>query len=400
MTHRNAPLIFPFLLVFYEIATYLSNDMYLPGLPEMMQDLGLTIHGAQLTLTTWFLGSASMPLIMGAISDRFGRRPVLLLGGVIYILTTIICAITNNTDILLVARFIEGGMIASMMVPGYACIHEIYEKREAIRLLATMGSISVLAPALGPLLGSIVLYFSNWRGIFWVIVLWAAIAILLLYKWMPETLPPEKRQSLHLMQLAKSYFRILRNKQFMLLMTVLGFIFAGFITWITAGPLLIIETFHQSALVFGIVQAIVFAAYIFGNRWVKYLLDRLGIYRLIKTGLMITLLGGLSLFIFTFYFPNSLVAFLIGMIIYSFGSALCFSPLNRSVIEASDEAMGVRVAFFTVLLTSFAALGSGMSSWFFDGSIRSLAYMISLAIVIACFFMWLASKTSMELDAT
>src|SRR5579883_2704724 len=81
MTNTSKSFIFPLLLVLYEISTYLSNDMYLPALPQMMADLGLSAKEAQLTLTTWFLGEASMPLIMGIISDRLGRRPVLLMGG-------------------------------------------------------------------------------------------------------------------------------------------------------------------------------------------------------------------------------------------------------------------------------------------------------------------------------
>lgn len=384
MIKQSRPSLFPFLLVFYEIATYLSNDMYLPALPQMMSDLKLSTHQAQLTLTTWFVGSATMPLIMGVISDRFGRRPVLLVGGLIYILSTIVCALSTNVSSLLIARAIEGGMVASVLVPGYACVHELYEQKEAIRILALMGSISVLAPAFGPLFGSIILYFFNWRGIFWVIALWSMIAILLLRWWMPETLPIEKRHPIHLKTLFKHYGAILTNKKFMLLMFVLGFIFCGFIAWITAGPLLVIESFHYNAIFFGILQAIVFAAYIYGNRWVSYLLDKLGILVLIRLGLIITLCGGLLVLMSGQFFPNSLYPFIMAMTIYSFGSALCFSPLNRSIIETSTEPMGVRVALFTVFLMLFAVLGSGLASIFFNGSILSLSFIITLSIVLAC----------------
>jgi len=151
MTQHQKLSIFPLLLVIYEIANYLSNDMYLPALPQMMDELGLDAKQAQLTLTAWFFGSASMPLIIGVMADRFGRRPILLLGGMVYVLATIACALSTNGTMLLIARLIEGGMVPSMMVAGYACIHELYEQKEAIRILALMGSISVLAPALGPL---------------------------------------------------------------------------------------------------------------------------------------------------------------------------------------------------------------------------------------------------------
>lgn len=380
-------LLFPLLLVFYEIATYLSNDMYLPALPQMMSELRLTTEQAQYTLTTWFLGQASMPLFMGFASDRYGRKPVLLLGGIIYVLATILCAVAVDVHTLLLGRFIEGCMVASMLVSGYACIHELYEKKEAIKILALMGSISVLAPAFGPLFGGFVLYFTNWRGIFWVITGWAIIAVILLAKIMPETHPKEKRQPLPLSMLFSQYFSVLTNVKFMLLMSVLGLIFAGWIVWIAAGSLLIIENFHYSAIAFGWIQAVIFAVYIFGNQMVKYLLDWLGVNRLIYLGLIITLSGGLLLLVMALVFPYSLYPFLGAMMIYSLGSAFCFSPLNRMIIETSDEPMGIRVALFTVFLTSFAALGSALSGLFFDGSLASLGYLIFATIVIACLMM-------------
>lgn len=382
--NKSKPLLFPILLVMYEIATYLSNDMYLPALPEMMQELAISTKQAQWTLTTWFVGAACMPLILGVFSDRYGRRPILLGGGLVYIIATIICALTTDVHTLLIMRFIEGAAIPSMMVAGYACIHELYDQKEAIRILALMGSITVLAPALGPLFGSIVLYFTSWRGIFWIIAIWATITIILLAKWMPETLPPGKRQAIHFAKLFQQYGRVLKNKQFMSLMFALGLIFTGFIVWISAGPILVLETFHHAPIVFGLIQAGVFAAYILGNRWVKYLLEWMSVQSLIRLGLFTTLSGGILLFLFAICFPQNLYMFLIALTLYSFGSALCFAPLNRSIIEASDEPMGVRVALFTVLWEGFAVLGSLIASIFFNGMIGSIAFPIAAAILLSC----------------
>lgn len=380
-------LYFPLLLVFYEIATYLSNDMYLPALPDMMRDLHLSTKQVQLTLTTWFIGSATLPLIMGIVSDRYGRRLTLLSGGVVYFFATIACALATNTQILLISRFIEGAAIPSMMVAGYSCIHESYEQKEAIRILALMGSITVLAPALGPLLGSIVLLFTDWRGIFWIIAIWTAVAISLLYKWMPETHPAENRLPIHLGNLFRHYGRILTNPRFVLLMAVLGFIFGGFIVWIAAGPLLVIESFHYTPLAFGLIQAVIFAAYIFGNRLIKLLLERVSIKYLIWSGLLCTLCGGVLLLLFAIIFPHYLSPFLLAMSIYSFGSALCFAPLNRSIIESSHEPMGIRVALFTVCWTGFAVLGSLVAGHFYNGTVMSLSCPIAIAIMISCVMM-------------
>lgn len=383
MSKHQPSLFFPLLLVSYEISTYLSNDMYLPALPEMMSQLNLSMHQAQLTLTFWFAGSALLPLFMGMLVDHYGRRPVLLVGGIIYILSTITCALTSHLPSLLIARFIEGGSIPSMMVAGYACIHELYDQRAAIRILALMGSVTVLAPAIGPLIGSIILLVVGWRGIFWFIAFLAAVAIFLLYRHMPETLPADQRQPIQPMIQIKQYVRILANKQYMLMIIVLGFIFTGFIVWITAGPLLIIDQFQWSPLIFGVIQMIVFMAYIIGNHQVKYLMEHMSIKQLVLTGLTLTLCGGIAAILMCVTVPTSVLSFVMAMTLYSFGSALCFAPLNRLIIEASDEPMGTRVALFTALWTGFGTLGSILASYYYNGTIASLALLIGGCIILS-----------------
>lgn len=386
MMLKHKSLLFPLLLVFYEIATYLSNDMYLPALPQMMTDLSLSLDQAQFTLTMWFLGACSMPLIVGALADRFGRRSILLVGGIIYIVASMVCAITHDYSLFLAGRFFEGGMVSFMIVPGYACIHESHEQKNAIRMLALMGSISVLAPALGPLFGGVVLTMFSWRGIFWVITFWSFIAILLLAKHMPETLPVEKRHPLNLPSLMGHYAKIVTNKQFLTYVAIGGFTFAGFIAWITAGPLLVMETFHYSAIAFGLIQALVFLATIIAARLVKYALEWIAIKKLMRVSLSITLTGGLIMLLSAWFAPQHLYGFLAGMVIYSFGSGLNFASLSRSAIDACSEPMGMRVAISTVFTMLFGVLGSAMSGFIFTGSSLSLASLTFSAIVIACFF--------------
>lgn len=393
MTHKQASLFFPLLLVFYEIATYLSNDMYLPALPQMMTDLDLSLHQAQFTLTMWFMGACSMPLVVGALADRFGRRATLLLGGSIYVLASLLCAVTQDYSLFLLGRFLEGGMVSFMIVPGYACIHESYEQKSAIRMLALMGSISVLAPALGPLFGGIVLTGLGWRSIFGIITAWSFISILLLAKYMPETLPAEKRQPLKIGSLVNHYKKIITNTQFLAYTAIGGFTFAGFIAWITAGPLLAMETFGFSAVEFGVMQAIVFLATIISARLVKYAMDWVGIERLIRISLSITLTGGLITLASSWY-QQSFYAFVMGMVIYSFGSGLNFASLNRLAIDSCHESqpMGCRVAISTVFTMIFGVLGSAAAGVIFVGTSISLASITFGAILIAGFFSFFIAK--------
>ncbi len=173
--------VFPFILVFYEITNYLANDMYLPALPSIANDLQISAHYAQMILTAWFLGTASLQLILGSISDRMGRRPVLLGGGVVFVISTFVCAVTSNIHVLLLACFFQGCSVGTLGTAGYSSIHESFEQRKAIQILAIMGSVTVLAPAFGPLVGGLILNFLNWRWIFGILVIWALVALCILW---------------------------------------------------------------------------------------------------------------------------------------------------------------------------------------------------------------------------
>ena len=385
--------LFPLLLVIYEISIYLSNDMYLPALPDMMHDLSLSATHAQLTITMWFLGSAITPLFVGALADRYGRRPVLLIGGLIYIISTILCAVAINEYSLLFPRIIEGAMVATMMVGGYACIHELYDHKEAIRVLAIMGAVSVLAPAFGPLLGAIILLFGNWRWIFWIIAIFSTTMIIALYYFMPETLTPEKQRPLHFKQILHNYWEVLANKQFLLLMAILGFNFAGFIGWVTTGPLLVIDSLRFSTLAFGWMQASVFIAYIIGSTLVNYLLKTKEANHLVYAGLIIALLSALAGWACTTIFPQQFYLFLLSVITYSFGSALCFAPLNRLIIETSQQPMGIRVAMFTTGLMGAGVVGSAVTSVIYNGTSASLAMIMSVCVMASCLLQFIQHCT-------
>ena len=215
------------------------------------------------------LGTASLQLFLGPLSDRFGRRPILLGGGLVFILATIFCAAANTIQILLIARFFQGCAVCTIGTAGYSSIHEFYDQIKAIKLLAVMGSITVLAPAFGPLFGGILLQWLNWRWIFILLALWGFCGIILLYFTMPET-NPKSQQPLQWESLLKNYSSILFNAKFTANTLLFCFTFLGMIAWIAAGPFLVIGQFKQSTLMFGVFQALIFGNLIVAAQTVKF----------------------------------------------------------------------------------------------------------------------------------
>lgn len=370
-------MIFPILLACYEVITYLANDAYLPGLPQIANELHTSLYLAQLTVTFMFFGAASMQMILGPITDQVGRRPVLLTGGVIFILAALGCANTNHIYHLLTFRFIQGATMTSLIIAGYASIHDLYDQKKAIHIIAIMGSISLLAPAFGPLLGSMIIYFSNWRWIFGLLALVGMVVITGLYLKMPETVkkPVQKKK---LSTIFIEYRNVLCNKKFMLLSFLSLFVFAAIIAWIVGGPFLLINKFHFQPHAFGLAQTVVFGGLIAGLQSVKRLMNKHPLHKIILCGTLISLAGAVYGFITSILFPSTVWNIIIAMMIVSFGSGLVFPIANRLAIESSAEPMGARMAISSFLSSIFGIIGSGVITFFYDGEIISLS---AIAIV-------------------
>ena len=373
---------FPLLLALYEMVGYLSTDAYLPALPHIQVALHTSHHLVQLTLTTWFMGLTSMQLILGPLSDRIGRRPILLTGGVIFILSTIGCAFIHNIYSFLILRFIQGATITSIIVSGYSTIHELFNEKQAIHTIAIMGSITILAPAFGPLLGSVVLYFTGWRWIFSSLAILAIIIVGGLFFLMPETISKNEKKA-NLKTILNQYKNIFVTKKFILLAITSGCLYANMIAWLTAGPFLLFDQFHLHLFYFGILQVFVFGSLIIATLSVKRLMNYFPLNNLIWCGIMLSLSGAIYAFISSLVWPLIYWNTIISMMVIALGAGIAFPILNRLIIRSSEEPMGSRIAISTSIGGMFAMFGSAIISILYNGSLFSLNAILLLFSIIA-----------------
>lgn len=378
---KNTLFLFALFLVLFEIAVYLSTDAYLPALPSLIQDFNITTQLGQYTLASWFLGSASLQLILGPLSDRFGRRVILFLGAVIFIVTSSICTYTSNIALFLIARFLQGATVCSIFVAGYASIHENLEQRQAILTLAWMSSISILAPAIGPSLGALFIHFANWRYIFGSL----AAAGIFLFAGLVGTMPKDHptKNLLTLSEIIQNYQKIFGNMTFVKYTATLCLLFSIMIMWITASPLLIISKGHYSVFFFGVIQAFVFGSFIGGNRMIKKIIDKRNIQTLINWTFQLAPIGAIGMLIGSLLWPQNILVLSFFMMFVAFACGMCFPVMNRLAIESSDRPMGQRIASFSFAFSLAGGLSSGLIS---DINISQL----STLSLIFCGFVFIA----------
>nr|WP_232220641.1 MFS transporter [Legionella tunisiensis] len=180
---RKQALVFAAFLVLYEFLTYIANDMIMPGMIKVIESFHGPESAVATSLTAYMLGGASLQLFLGPISDRYGRRPIMLAGALFFFLCTLLIACSNSIDQFLIARFFQGMGLCFIGVIGYATLQEIFAEMDAIRLIAIMANVSIAAPLLGPLLGATFIHFFSWRfifiiiGIFALVAFWGALAV-------------------------------------------------------------------------------------------------------------------------------------------------------------------------------------------------------------------------------
>jgi MFS transporter, DHA1 family, multidrug resistance protein len=356
---------FPFFLILYEFSVNMSNDMYLPALPMIASEFSLPLHWIQLTITAWFAGDTSFQLIAGPLTDRFGRRPILLGGGLLFLLATLGCALSYSLTFLIIFRFLQGISVCTMLIAGYASIHDLYNDEKAIHILVWMTSAAVIAPAVGPVLGGLILLFTGWRTTFLFLFFLAISCLIILWRCMPESIPVEDRHPLRIKNLISVYKKLFSNFHFMISAVTFGFVYGGITGWVTIAPFILMKTLGLSPPAFGAMQIPVFGSYILGAQCVKPLMKRMSKERLVFLGLLISSIAGIG-FIFFPLFAHRTLSFIIPISLFALGFGFTSAPLNRMTLMTTIEKKGSAMAVFYLIMVGSGTLISLILSLFKD----------------------------------
>lgn len=234
-------------------------DLYLPALPALTTELGAATSIAQLTVTACLIGLAGGQLIAGSLSDRFGRRWILLIGTIAYILTSVLCAISPGVELLIIARLVQGFAGGVGIVIAQAAGRDIYSGGPLIRFYGRLTVIGGLAAIVGPLLGGLLNTVTDWRGLFLFLAAIGAgilIAILLIFR---ETLPVEHRTRGGFAHILHDFRTLLADRAFLGAVLTQGFLYAALFAYLSGATFVLQGIYGLSpqeyALAFGLNSA-------------------------------------------------------------------------------------------------------------------------------------------------
>ncbi|MDX3133201.1 multidrug effflux MFS transporter [Streptomyces europaeiscabiei] len=274
----------------------LAMDMYLPALPEVTDSLHAPATTVQLTLTACLAGMALGQLLIGPMSDRFGRRRPLLLGLAVYIVATALCALAPTIETLIAFRLVQGLAGSAGIVIARAVVRDLYDGDAMARFFSTLMLISGVAPIIAPLIGGQILRVTDWRGVFVVLTVIGIALLAVVWAKLPETLAPAERHSGGIGETLSAMRGLLTDRVFMGYTLAGGFAFAALFAYISASPFVIQEIYGASpqtfSLLFGVNSV---GLVIVGQINGKILVGRVSLDKVFAVGLTVVALAATAL---------------------------------------------------------------------------------------------------------
>ncbi|WP_025267477.1 multidrug effflux MFS transporter [Bibersteinia trehalosi] len=276
MTHSNSKLFLVLLLGVLSAFGPFVVDLYLPALPQLAEFFHTSTSMTQLTLTTAMIGLAVGQLLLGPISDKFGRKKPLILSLLIYIISTIAIMFSPNIETMIILRVVQGLSSAGSVVISRAVATDLYRGREMTRFFGLLMTINGLAPIISPILGSLLLEYINWQGIF-AFLTFIGVAVTLFSLRLKESLALENRLQGSVISVFGSFRKIIKNRVFMQFVGIETFLFGAMFAYIAASPFILQSVYSLSAFAFSLCFGANGTALVLGSNFGSRLANRIAL---------------------------------------------------------------------------------------------------------------------------
>ena len=347
--------LFPLSLVLFEFATYIAHDMIQPGMLQVISDFSASADWVSTSLTAYLCGGILLQWLLGPLSDRLGRRPVLLAGVAFFTVTCLLTVFTQSIEQFILMRFLQGMSLCFIGAVGYAAIQEAFSETLSVKLMALMANITLIAPLLGPLAGAAFIHYAPWKAMFALFSVISALAFWGLWRSMPETATGRDGR-FSMRRLLADYREVFTNKGVVMGSLAIGFITLPLLAWVAQSPVLLIQDAGMTPLQYGWLQVPVFTGLIIGNIILSKISGKMNIRTPVCLGIVPIVLG-LSVSAFAAMFMAHAWYWMTGgLSLYALGTGLVNAGLYRLTLFSSPTGKGtVAAALGLMTIVVFAS---------------------------------------------
>ncbi|PKO87919.1 MAG: Bcr/CflA family drug resistance efflux transporter [Betaproteobacteria bacterium HGW-Betaproteobacteria-12] len=350
-----------------------SIDTYLPSFPDIAASLGASQLQVQQTLSVYLLAFAVMTLWHGAIADRFGRRRVILIALALFGLASVGCTLANSIEQLWFWRAMQGITAGAGIVISRAIVRDLFEGPAAQRLMAQMTMMFAVAPAVAPVIGGWLQSLFGWRVVFAFLVLLTGALWLACWKLLPETLPPEKRQSLRPGYLGRTYWRVLTSPAFLFACAAVSLNFAGFFIYVLSAPMFLMTHLGLPETAFLWLFGPAMGGMLCGSWLSGRLAGKLAQSRTIALGYALMIAAAVVNLGLNLALPPGLPWSVLPLFGYTTGMALAMPSLTLLALDPFPAQRGLAASCQTFFQSGFNSLSAALIAPALWGSTLNLA---------------------------
>lgn len=361
----------------------LTIDTYLPALPLLTREMGATDAQAQLTITGLLLGLGLGQLVVGPLSDAFGRRKPLLIGLTGHAVMSLVCALAPSITMLSVTRTLQGLAGAAVAVVAMATVRDLFTGYKAAQLLSRLILVLGLAPILAPSLGSALLQVTSWRGIFVVLAVTAVALFVLALVALPETLPVERRQPSTVRSSLRAYKTLLTDRLFMVMVVVAGLMFATLFAYISGAPFLLQGLYGLTPGQFGVAFSANAVGLILMTQLNPMMLRRWSPVTILAGSIVAAFVASLALLTTSLLGIGGLVGFLVPLWFIVAAAGLAFPNAPAIALNRHGEAAGTASALLGAAQFMIGGLVAPIVGALADGTAVPMALVIVATTLLA-----------------
>ncbi|UHM90445.1 MFS transporter [Rahnella victoriana] len=356
--------LFPLSLVLFEFATYIAHDMIQPGMLQVISDFSASADWVSTSLTAYLCGGILLQWLLGPLSDRLGRRPVLLAGVAFFTVTCLLTVFTRNIEQFILMRFLQGMSLCFIGAVGYAAIQEAFSETLSVKLMALMANITLIAPLLGPLAGAAFIHYAPWKAMFALFALVSALSFWGLWRSMPETVSG-RGERFSLRRLLSDYREVFSNSGVVLGSLSIGLVTLPLLAWVAQSPVWLIQDAGMTPLQYGGLQVPVFTGLIIGNITLSKLSGKVNIRTPVWSGIIPIVLGLAISAYASLFMVHAWLWIIGGLSLYALGSGLVNAGLYRLTLFSSPTGKGTVAAALGLITIAVFAAGIEVAKQFY-----------------------------------
>ncbi len=385
---KRSQFIIPFLAGVGAFLSAMSSSILLPALPSMQIYFNTRAEVMQGLVSASFCTIAIFGIIYGSLSQVLGRKRLLLGGLALIVCASLVNMCAWSLNFLFIFQILQGAGMAACSVLPLALIKDIYQGKKGTKIIASLGLMIPLAPALAPLCGGYITQYISWRGIYLVVALVGASLFFGVRAWVPETLDPADREKMSLRTQVKGYFALIMNGTFMRIVMISCFASMGVWVYYSTAPFVFIQQLGVSASHYGFYPLLTASGILLGNFFLNRFVHRWPLATFIRIGSIFLIVSSIDFLIVTWMGCTSPFPYALMMMGYLFGFGIIYSAGASMAIDLSKKKKGYGAAFYRSSILLCASMGISLAALVFKKTFMYPALLIVFFGLVVGVMVW------------